>query len=157
MTPTPIPASNSFAPSVSLPAPLCVVFLRFLPFKTSVSVPPSLSFQPLPDTFLLFGGGYTFLTERSANQRDLCSLFSSTSALFQVTYPVTPLLATLTKTWGVYTNSSQIGTRLPRAHSSRSGNSLALRPLLPESRDTIALHSPGLFGKTPWRNRDFER
>ena len=24
-------------------------------------------------------------------------------------------------------------------------------------RDTIPLHSPGLFGKAPWRNRDFER
>ena len=87
-----------------------VVFLRFLPFKTPFFAPPSLSFQSLPDTFLLFGGGYTFLTERSANQRDLCSVFSSTYTLFQVTYPLTPLFATLTKSAGVYTNSSHSGT-----------------------------------------------
>jgi SAM-dependent methyltransferase len=39
-------------------------------------------------------------------------LFSAHYTLFQVPYPVTPLFATLTKTTGVYTNSSHFGTPL---------------------------------------------
>ena len=47
-------------------------------------------------------------------------LFSNTSELFQVPYPVTPVFATLTKIAGMYTSSSQIGTRPPRFLSSPS-------------------------------------
>ena len=48
-----------------------------------------------------------------------CAAHSSKfRTLFQVAYTPTPLLATLTKTAGVYTNNSRSGTHLPVNHSS---------------------------------------
>ena len=46
----------------------------------------------------------------------LSPLPSNPSALFQVPYPASPLLATLTKTAELYTNSSQFGTRSSLLH-----------------------------------------
>jgi len=49
--------------------------------------------------------------------------FSSTSTLFQVPYTVSPLLATLTKTAGVYTNNSHSGNQPPAHRAFISGGS----------------------------------
>src|SRR3989442_15902502 len=54
-----------------------------------------------------------FLTHRSrAKLLELRSLFSTACALFHFPYPVSPVFATLTRTAGVDTNNSQLGTNL---------------------------------------------
>ena len=83
MTPTPTHSSISSTPCVSLLSPLCVVFLRFLPFKTPFLAPPSLSFQSVPDTFVLFGRGVGFFpTFGRSDDLDSSSLFSNSCGLF---------------------------------------------------------------------------
>src|SRR5260370_17044793 len=54
-----------------------------------------------------------FLTHKSrAKLLEFRSLFSIACALFHFPYPVSPVFATLTRTAGVYTNNSQLGTNL---------------------------------------------
>ena len=50
------------------------------------------------------------------------AFFSSAYTLFQVTYPVTPLLATLTKTAGCIPNNSHSGTRRSNVSTFRRSN-----------------------------------
>src|SRR6266436_5836255 len=62
----------------------------------------------------------------------------SVSLIFQVPYPASPLLATLTNTAGVYTNSSQFGARsVDHGHISQS--------LIPFHLSLFFSHSSTLF------------
>jgi hypothetical protein len=63
-----------------------------------------------------------------------CGTHSSKfGTLFQVPYPLSPLLATLTKTAGVCPNSSHFGTRLSRNRTQfvSPNLSLTIRPVVP--------------------------
>src|SRR6266568_2663307 len=72
-------------------------------------IPPAMwSFSPLQ---YLCASSRHFLTHKSrAKLLEFRSLFSTAYALFHFPYPVSPVFATLTRTAGVYTNNSQLGT-----------------------------------------------
>src|SRR6266566_9076598 len=98
---------------------------------TFVSIPALLTIRPRMVTLRSAAtkGRSTFIRAK------IDPLFSCACALFHFPYPVTPLFATLTKTTGVCTNSSQNGTsRLrPERNSHESANCyrrhrLQLRP-----------------------------
>src|SRR6266704_2413090 len=77
------------------------------------------------------------LVKARAKVLKFSSLFSSAYALFHFPYPLSPLLATLTKTAGVCTNSSHIGTRNPL----RAALTSILQALTPSLSHSCALFS----------------
>src|SRR6266568_5080447 len=74
-------------------------------------IPPAMwSFSPLQ---YLCASSRHFLTHKSrAKLLEFRSLLSTACALFHFPYPINPVFATLTRTAGVYTNNSQLGTNL---------------------------------------------
>jgi len=73
------------------------------PARNVVLLTPSISLRPLQAL------SYTQVTHETPRIR---SLFSRVCALFHFPYPVSPVFATLTRTAGVDTNNSQLGTNL---------------------------------------------
>jgi hypothetical protein len=85
------------------------------------------------------------------NCSDSRPFFSWTSALFHFPYSATPLFATLTKTPGVYTNSSHYGTprrpltkhQLPASHSLVDYSHTFFHTVGPSERSVHATARPG--------------
>src|SRR6266566_2591007 len=113
------------------PARPCACSVFSVISATFVLIPALLTIRPRmvilrSATRLLRPGWFSGTTKG----RSICSrtkidpLFSCSCTLFHFPYPVTPLFATLTKTTGVGTNSSQIGTSrlLPERNSHESTN-----------------------------------